>query len=50
MVKDAKFCSVTRACRICRFNSHKGRNLYIDYVSTVVEKDICRCYSLRELP
>ena len=28
-----------RARSICEFNPHRSRNIYMDYVSTVVEKD-----------
>ena len=28
---------------------HRSQNIYMDYVSTVVEKDKCHCYRLREM-
>ena len=45
MVKDVRHCNARRACRIRGFNPHRSRNIYMDYVSTVVEKDKCRCYA-----
>ena len=44
MVKDVRRCSARRARRIRGFDPHRSRNIYMDYVSTVVEKDKCRCY------
>ena len=44
MVKDVRRCSARRARRILGFNPHRSLNIYMDYVSTVVEKDKCRCY------
>ena len=44
MVKDVRRCSARRARRIRGLNPHRSRNIYMDYVSTVVEKDKCRCY------
>ena len=44
MVKDVRRCSARRARRIRGFNSHRSRNIYMDYASTVVEKDKRRCY------
>ena len=43
-VKDVRRCSARRARRIRGFNPHRSRNIYMDYVSTVVEKDKCCCY------
>ena len=48
MVKDVRCCSARRTRRICGFNPHRSRNIYMDYVSTV-QKDKCRCYRLREI-
>ena len=44
MVKDVRRCSAGRARRIRGFNPHRSRNIYMYYVSTVVEKDKCCCY------
>ena len=42
-------CSARRAHSIREFNPHKSQNIFMDYVSTVVEKDKCRCCRLREI-
>ena len=44
MVKDVRRCSARRPRRIHGFDPHRSRNIYMDYVSTMVEKDKCRCY------
>ena len=49
MVNDVRRSSASRARRIRGFNPHRGRNINVGYVSTVVEKDKCRCYNLREI-
>ena len=36
--KDAQLAYITTP------DPHRSRNIYMDYVSTVVEKDKCRCY------
>ena len=49
MVKDVIRSSARLARRIRGFNPHRRRTIYMDYVTTVVEKDMRRCYKLREI-
>ena len=49
LVKDVRRCSARHARRIRGFSPHRSGNIYMDYFSTVVEKDKCRCYRLREI-
>ena len=49
MDKDVRRCIARRARRIRGFIPHRSRKIYMDYVSTVVEKDMRRCYSERNI-
>ena len=51
MVKNIRHCSARRAQPIRGFNPYRSQiiYMYMDYVSTVVEKDKCHCYRFREI-